>query len=138
MTLNNSQQAIIDHRRRRVAHHRLRGRTQREIIVALAAEGTLNPETGGAWGLGTINRDLKALEDEWRAEALADLTGHKALMLAELRETARTAWEGGDLAIVLRSLKQQAELLGLDEPQQLYSDFNINVLYGNERINGQS
>lgn len=116
---NGSQQAIIDHRRRQVAYLRLRGATQREIESGLAAQGIINPDTRQPWSLGTINSDIKAMEREWKEAAQKDISEHKARMLAELEETKRAAWAGKDLSIVLRALKQEAELFGLDEPYKV-------------------
>jgi hypothetical protein len=118
MALNGSRQAIIDHRRRQVANLRLRGATQREIVEALEEQENINPSTGKAWSLGIINSDIKALDKEWKEAALRDVSEHKAQVLAELREVRRVAWgkDKEDLSIILRSLKQESELLGLDEP----------------------
>lgn len=119
MTPNNYKSAIRDERRRRVARLRLRGLTQREIMAGLAEQGILNPDTGAAYELGTINRDLKAIEAEWKSEAVGDIAQHKGNHLAELKETRRVAWadkKGPKLFYVLKSLEQEARVLGLDDP----------------------
>jgi hypothetical protein len=131
MTLNNtSKTEIIDHRRRLVAAYRLRGYTQREIVRMLAEEEEINPKTGKSWSLGIVNADIRFLREQWKAQAAQDTETHKSKMLAELREVVRVAWESDDLGVILRSLKQQAELLGLDEPQETKNDFTIKVEYG--------
>lgn len=138
MAMNKSQSEIRDHRRHRVAYYRLRGLNHREIIAALTNEEELNPKTNKPWSLGIINSDIRALGSEWRAQAARDTETHRATMLAELKEIVRAAWQSDDLTVILRSLKQQAELLGLDEPQQMkHNDFVIRVEYG-DRPNGQS
>jgi|SRR5581483_1753264 len=105
-----------DHRRARVAHHRLRRLSVREIAAELEREGLRNPETGEPWTWVTVHRDCQALARRWQREALADTAPLKAELWAELRAVRRQAWTDGDLATVLRALKQEAELLGLDAP----------------------
>lgn len=119
MSPNTSTEAIIAHRRRLVAGMRLRHVTLREIVDALARSGEQNPATGKPWSLFAVHADSKALDAEWRAEAAKDTDTHKSAMLAELREVRRKAWAEGSLAIVLRSLQQEAQLLGLDEPAKI-------------------
>jgi hypothetical protein len=63
-----------------------------------------------------------ALEKQWRAEALKDVGIHKARVLAEIRAVRAAAWMipgihfADGLRIVLMSIKQECELLGLDKP----------------------
>jgi len=116
MALNNGVQASIDNRRRAVAAMRLRHLTQREIVVALVKKDVLNPSSGEPYSLGTVNADIKALRSQWREKAADDTGEWVADSLAELEEVRRQAWSKGELAIVLKSLKQEAELLGLDAP----------------------
>ena len=84
-----------------------------------------NPDTGKPWSHGTIHDDIKALEKQWRAEALKDVGIHKARVLAEIRAVRAAAWMipgihfTDGLRIVLMSIKQECELLGLDEPTKL-------------------
>jgi len=118
MALNNGNQASIDNRRRAVAGMRLRHLTQREIVVQLAKNDILNSDTGEPYSLGTINADLKAIQKQWQAEALQDTDTLIAMTRAELEEVRRKAWANNELAIVLKSLKQEAELLGLDAPRR--------------------
>lgn len=106
-------------RRRRVAAFRLRGLTQREIVAALAQTGYVNPKTDKPYDLTTINRDLQAIREEWHSEAVADIEQHIATMLAEIREVRRRAWAAQDLDTVLKALKQERDLLGLDAPKRV-------------------
>lgn len=116
MPWNNSKQAIIDNRRRQVAILRLRGLTQREIVATLEKQGAINPDTAEPWALGTINSDLKALDNEWREAAAAAIDEHKARQLAELNEVRRAAWGAKDLATVLKVIKQEADIIGTNAP----------------------
>ena len=112
MGLNSSRQSIIEQRRTIVARLRLRGLTQREIVAALAKQG--QPVS-----LGTIHSDLKAISQDWRAAAQADLAELRSRQFAELAEVRRIAWQQGQLDTVLKSLSQEAKLIGADAAQQL-------------------
>jgi hypothetical protein len=112
MAVKRPLQAIQDDRRRDVARLRLQGLTHREIIAGLGH----NPKTAAPWSIGVINKDLQAIHSQWKAAAVADIAEHKARVLAELAEVKRAAWTDKDLANLLRALKQEADLLGLNEP----------------------
>lgn len=120
MSLNTSRRDLIAHRRENVARLRLRGLSIREIIVMLAK---LDPpvvgKDGKPWNVGTIHGDLKAITAEWRARAAASIDQLKSEQLAELREVKRRAWADGDLANLLRALKQEAEIAGIDAPKKV-------------------
>ena len=100
-----------------VASLRLRRRTQREIQQALATQ-LVNPKTGEAFSLGTINADVKKLEKGWRESAAAKVEEHKAQQLAEIQEVKRQAWNDKDLPIVLRALSLEADITGTKAPVQ--------------------
>lgn len=119
MALNASDEAIIAERRERVARLRLRGLSQREIASVLATGDNpcVNPETGGAWSLGTINSDLKALQSQWQREAKKAISTHKARQLAEIGEARRGAWALNDIQAVLRSIGLEMTLLGTEAPK---------------------
>jgi hypothetical protein len=122
MALNNSRDAIIAQRRRHVASLAARQLTQREIVASLEKLGCLNERPGQEpkpWDLATVNHNLKALREEWRELARQDTATHQAQRLAELSEVKRRAWADGDLGIVLRAIKQEAEMLGLDAPHKV-------------------
>lgn len=118
MPRNNSTKMGIERRRRAVAALRLRHLTQREIVDALAKQGFRNPNTEKPYELGTVNSDLKALEAEWRASALGDITQHKGNHVAELTEVRRKAWQDNKLFYVLKSLEQEARVLGLEATEK--------------------
>lgn len=120
MAANGSTANIMSRRREAVAALRLRGLSLNQIAAALPkapphGPGIYNPTTGGPFDTSTISRDLKALEAEWRANALADRIQHKAQLLAEIEEVKRAAWGAKQYDTLLRAFKQQADLLGLDE-----------------------
>lgn len=117
MPRNNSHDAIVAHRRRRVAALRLGGLTQREITEALplGKNPIVNPISGEPYALGTINRDVMALEQKWERRAVEDIALAKAMNLAETREARRAAWQKGLLSLVYRGLEHEANLLGLND-----------------------
>lgn len=115
---NSSQHDLIAHRRQQVARLRLRGLSIRDIAQELARPeiSLTDPKTGNAYSVGTIHRDLKAIESEWREAAQADIAAWKAKQLAELAEVRRAAWLEKDLATVLSALKQEIEVIGTKAP----------------------
>lgn len=119
MALNTSSKDIIAHRRMLVARARIRGITQREIILALQQQGVVNPNNGKAWTPGTICMDIKAIEKAWREEMLKDTSEHKARILAELVEIKRKGWSQDDVEIVLKALTQERAVIGVDAPKEI-------------------
>lgn len=127
MKRDTADQGIVAHRRRRVAYHRLRGLAVREIATALEVEGLRNPDSEEPWTHATVHRDCVAMVAEWRRDALGDTAPLRAELWAELREVRRAAWEAGDTATVLRAVKQEAELLGLDAEKRVKIDIDERV-----------
>ena len=124
--------AEITARRERVAQLALRGLSQREIIGALTQAGLVNSSTGNAYGLGTINRDLKALRQEWRERAAQAIDEHRASILAKLDEVERAAWGKGKLPIVLKALDQKAGIIGVkqSQPVELSGILHVKLNWG--------
>ena len=116
--LNTSNQAIIDERRRHVASMRLRGMTQREIEGNLPRLKIVNPKGGKPYSLGTVNADIKAIREDWRKRAAADMAEHVARLVAELSEVKRAAWAEKDFGNILRAIEKEAKLLGADSPDK--------------------
>src|SRR4051812_2467045 len=113
MGLSTAQRTTILHRREMVAQLRLRGLSERAIakMMAESKEGAyLNPETGEPWSSSTIHLDIVALEKDWRENALRDITSIKGEHLAELVEVKRAGWAAKDLDVVLKALKQVADV----------------------------
>lgn len=137
MARNGAGDEIAEQRRARVAHHRLRRLSTREIAAELEREGLRNPDTDEPWTYVTVHRDLQALTKQWRADALGDTAPLKAELWAELRAVRRTAWEGADLPTVLRALKQEAELLGLDAPLKVDLEARIRELAAREGLDAE-
>jgi hypothetical protein len=119
MALNSSKKMVVEKRRRFVASLRLRGMTQREIESALPAHGVFNPKTGKPWTLGMINRDLKAIEAQWREDAARDISELKAKQLAEIGEVKLEAWKKGAIKNVLAALDREMKLTGTAASEKL-------------------
>jgi len=122
-----ARQALVAQRRQLVARLRLRQVSVRDIQAAVGRQFP-NPETGQPWSLGCIQGDCVALQRAWQATAAADTAAHQAALLAELREARREAWQEKALELVLRGLKQEAELLGLNAPKQVDLTVRIEAL----------
>ena len=118
-----SNPGIIDERRTLVARASVRGATQREIVKELELAGIVNPETGAAWSLATVNADLKAVRREWRAQFAESFNEHVTLMLAEIRELRRQGWQTGNWDLVLKCMDRECRLMGLDQPDKLTVDW---------------
>jgi len=73
--------AAISRDRRRIAKMYLRGELQADIAK----------DTGLTESM--VSRDLKALQDEWRASSLIDIDEAKAKELARIDELERTYWQ---------------------------------------------
>lgn len=110
---------IIAARRGQVAHLRARGLSCREIATKLADAGCNNPTSGAPWTHDTVHRDIQALTVDWQRTTGEDFKAQVAVHLAELREVRKVAWETMELGIVLKSLKQEAELLRLHAPVEV-------------------
>ena len=126
----NSRQGVIDKRRTLVGRAHLRGASFREIVEGLQRDKRVDPETGeewslgfnpgtgNPWSLGTIHNDIKHIHEQWRREATRDVAEYVRRQLAELQEVRREAYRQGRLDWVLKSLMQEAQLLGLNEPEK--------------------
>jgi len=118
MILNKSRAIRIDQRRNLVASLLLRNPkiTQREICKSLAGKGFVNPDKNEPYSLGTINSDVKELQDEWRVDAQTDIAEWKAVQLEQINEVIRQAWKDRDLQTVLRAIKMQSDIIGTNAP----------------------
>ncbi len=112
-----TEQQMIE-RRMRVASMRLAGvRNQRQIADQLGVSPA------------TINRDIKALNAEWRQRAAADVATEKGLDLDRTERLIAALWksatEGKWLATdrVLALMQHRAKLLGLEAPEK--QDINV-------------
>ena len=119
MPYDNNKQAIIDKRRLLVARASLHGGSMREIAEALQKQGEFNPDTNLPWTYRTVARDMLVIRKQWREDAKREIAEYTAEQIAELREVRRKAWTLVRLDTVLRSLAQEAKLLGLDAPDKL-------------------
>lgn len=132
MPQNTANSASIDRRRAAVAAYRLRHYSIREIVDALPhgivdkrdkddkpltwhIPEVVNPATGKGYGLGTVERDLEALKEEWLRDASEAFGELKAQHLAGIRQGIRAAWQQNKLYYVFRGLELEAAVLHLTE-----------------------
>src|SRR3990167_8261629 len=114
MTRNGAPRDAIMRRRENVGRLRLRGLSLREVATALAQMPEPIIVT-----YGTVNRDLKVLEAEWRANAARAIDEYQANQLAEIAEGKRKCWQLEDMAGLARFLKLEADIRGTNAPGKL-------------------
>lgn len=86
--------------------------TQTEIVEALAEAGHINPKSGEPWSIGTINRDVAVLREEWEERAAQDYDKHVRSQLARIQNAQREAWAMGDLELYARFMEQEIKITG--------------------------
>jgi len=116
-------------RQKLVSSAKLRGMTTAEIAVFLSEEGIINPRTERPYSIGIINADVKYMEEQWRDEMSNNITKHRARVLAEIRETKKSAWKTGKLSLVLRAIDQEVNLLGLNELERVSVEIALANLF---------
>lgn len=121
MGSNSTAQFIKEERQAYVAPLRLKGATLGEIQRALAKEGKINHATGNAWSTNILWHDIKHIEKRWRDETLEEMTTVRGRVVAELRAVRRHEWlkPSPDMHVILKSLKQECEVLGLDAEKEV-------------------
>ncbi len=116
-------------RREKVAQCMAAAMTVRETREYLRSHGILNPETNKVWSITTIHRDMEKLREDWKENASRTIETHRAEMLNALRLIRRKAFAGnGKLTVALRALKQEAELLGLDEAKEILHEGQLSIV----------
>jgi DNA-binding transcriptional MerR regulator len=108
--------AVIDARREEVSRLKVRGFSVREIHSMIEHEDDYNDKR---WSLTTIQGDIQFLRQQWRDNAREEIEIMQGEIWAEIREVKKTAWIRGDITTVLKALKQECELLGLDKPLRI-------------------
>lgn len=120
---------------------RNRGLTQHEIAELMSKPAVMkkdkevvneyylvNPITGEPFDRATISRDLAYIRDEFRKQTQQKHEEWVNDQLAQIEEVKRQAWKNNDLFTVLRALKQESELLGLDAPTKTHISGEITDL----------
>lgn len=141
MSLNTSWEYVVENRRRKVARLRIRGLTMRQIVQALADSGNpedRNPKTGAPWSLKTIKTDIDAVIEAARAEAVKDISEHKARLLDELEELKRIAWSKERYSEIRQIVADMRAMLGTDSPKVIVFDqVQERMLEGIERLEAE-
>jgi hypothetical protein len=131
MALSTANKDIVELRRERVAHLRLKQLSAREIADALATGDfpLLNPDTGEPYTHTTILSDIKALNSRWRKEANIATEKHAARQFAEMQETKRLAWQQNDGDLVIKVIDKEMKLLGtMKQPDGLTININMEII----------
>lgn len=103
-----------DARRRRVTAILLSGVANQTVI---AAELGVNQ--------GTISRDIRAIEAEWRQQSIADLAEARGQDLQRLDRLLAGIWDQarkghlGAIDRVVKVLERRAKILGYDAPERM-------------------
>jgi len=116
-------------RRRIVSSARLRGMTLNQIHQLLIDKGVTNTHLGRPWSVSVVSKDLKVLEEQWREEMMAEISSHRARILAEIKETKTAAWRAGKLSLVLKAINQEVDLLGLNELDRMSVEISLANLF---------
>lgn len=122
-----SHRDAAEKRREFVARARLRGLTVRQIAEELAKHGFIGKQ-GKPVSKSQVDRDLKAIVEQWKQRQSESYENHVTVTLAKLDEIERSAWsrtmvlrDGSkvtvpDLEMVLKAVERRCKLLGLDKP----------------------
>jgi len=129
MALNKTRKDRREQRRQKVAQILVRRPrvTVRQIRRALAKSGHTNPETEKPWSIGTVQSDIEAVREEAREQMRESADNWRAKELDKLRQLEQDAWDEGNHELVLRCMKRRADLLGLDEPDQVEMDGQLDL-----------
>lgn len=120
MSRNNSRKDLELRRRETVGRLRARQMTFREIVVALAKEPEFwNQQTGKPYSIRTVHADVKWCEQQWRDHCIKSIEEHKSRMLNEIAEVKRQGYSEKDLAVVIRALAKECDVIGLNAPTRI-------------------
>ena len=116
--LKKQQEAVIE-RRRKLAKLRLAGVQDRQSMLEVLRVSR-----------GTLARDMRALDEQFRREALQATMTDKAVQKLRLERMLQAVWplaEKGDPKAIdsaVKILEREAKLLGLDAPTRLDHRFD--------------
>ena len=125
---NNTKPEVIARRQDIVATLTARRYSQREIATIMQTppppghDGRyffLNPVDNLPWSLATVNADVQAIREQWRANAQKSFGDRQADLLAEIQEVRKRGWQKDEMGTVQRSIDQEAGIFGVTAPQQL-------------------
>lgn len=74
---------------------------------------------GEIWSLGTLAKDIKVQNRVWENAVNADVIRHRALLIAEMEQVKKRAWEKDDMKGVVSGADRQIEILGLKQPERV-------------------
>ena len=129
MALNKTKAERRAQRRQKVAQVLVRRPrvTVQQMRRVLAKAGHINPERDEPWSTGTVQNDIEAVREEAREQMRQDADEWRAKELDKLRQLEQDAWDEGNHDLVLKCMKRRANLLGLDEPEEVDMDASLGI-----------
>lgn len=122
----NTRRVAILRRMDAVARLRARNMSVSEIhqILAEPDSGIKDPD-GKPWSWRTIWQDCDVIVELWKKRHEETVDQIVPALLAEIREVRRAAWESRDFNAILASIRQERDLLGLDQPRKIEVGVNM-------------
>ena len=102
-------------RRNEISKLLLKGNKLTEIQEILPTKGIINPHTQKPYTLSMLSVDLKELTAQWAEQSYDNIAACKRRVWAEIQAVKKEAWKEKQLDVVLKAIKSERELLGLDE-----------------------
>jgi len=129
-------------RRAAVAKMMAKGYTASDVANKLTKLGYRTPK-GKSINPVLVGKDLRVVEEEWKRQATADISRHKARQFHELQKIKQQAWKNGNFDLILKVLDKEMVLLGTkvtgvdkEQPKYVKNETNnqqFNILTLDER-----
>jgi len=110
-----SMKKAIKYRQSIVAQALVRGLKMSDIVLDLEQKGVINSKNNKPYTLSTVWSDIQALTKQWESQSFKAINMAKSRVWAEIQEVKKIGWSNNDMDIVLKAIKQERELMGLDE-----------------------
>lgn len=95
-----------------IADLRLKGRTTAEIVDILFDRG-ITGARGGKISPSLVNECVRIAEEEWRECYYEDIAEHQKRLVREMQLARKEAWAVGALSLVVKTIAEEAKLLGV-------------------------
>ena len=110
-----SMKKAIKYRQSIVAQALVKGFKISDIVLYLEQKGVINSKNNKPYTLSTVWSDIQALTKQWESQSFKAINMAKSRVWAEIQEVKKIGWSNNDMDIVLKAIKQERELMGLDE-----------------------
>lgn len=114
-----------------IADLRLKGKTTAEIADVLFEKGITNTRGGKVTSI-VINECIREAEEEWRECYFEDIAEHQKRLVRELQLVRKEAWDRGALPIVVKTIAEEAKLLGVGLKNDVQRQDTGQKLIGND------